>query len=148
MSESPIGLHPRSVSSISCSGVLFIQEYSLVRKFSAADIQKVARAAHDYNFIEEEPKKWVKEEGVTDFLSMRLHADGKSLDFGSCLLPGPTLYVYPGPDRWTKSKEKEVDAIISNLEDNGLKLQLMRPGFRDLPRSTNAEVKQVTAPNP
>lgn len=122
--------------SISCSGVLFIREYSPGRKFSEADIQRVALAAKNYGFKQENPKEWFKEEGVADSLSMRFHADGETLVFGSCLLPGPTLYVYPGPGRWRKRKEDKVDSIVNHLEEHGLKLQLMRPGFRDFPSLT------------
>lgn len=116
--------------SVNCSGVLLIREYSPGRRFSQSDLQKVAHTAQKHGFKEEDSKNWVKAEGVVDFLSMRLNPDGETLVFGSCLLPGPTLYVYPGPDRWTKSKEAQVDSIVSHLEEQGLTLQLMRPDFR------------------
>lgn len=127
--------------SMSCSGVLFIREYSLGRRFSPKDMQTVSRVAHQYGFENINSTRWIKEEGIADDLSLRLDADGRTLDFGSCLLPGPTLYIYPGPDRWSKRKGKEVDTIISSLHDNGLKLELMRPGFRNARKSMNEEVE-------
>lgn len=129
------------VFSMSCSGVLFIREYSLGRKFSPKDIQKVTRIAHQYGFENKDSTSWIKEEGLADYLGLRL-ADGRTLVFGSCLLPGPTLYVYPGPNRWSDSKGIEVDSIISSLHDNGLKLELMRPGFRNVQKSMNEDVEQ------
>ena len=130
------------VFSMSCSGVLFIREYSLGRRFSPKDIQKVTRVAHLYGFENKDSTRWIREEGLADYLGLRLDSDGRTLVFGSCLLPGPTLYVYPGPHRWSNRKGKEVDSIISSLHDNGLKLELMRPGFRDVRKSMNKEVEK------
>lgn len=112
-----------SMASLSCSGVIFHREYSLDRKFAPKDVEIVSRVAQQSGFEFHEPNRWFRDEYPLDFLAMRLEDDGSTLGFHSGLLPGPTLYVYPGPDRWTKGKEKDVDDIVANLRNHGLDLK-------------------------
>lgn len=118
-----------SIASISCSGVMFHREYSLDRKSSPKDVQTVSLVAHQNGFEDTDHKKWFKQKGLFDFLAMRIEGDGETLLFHSGLLPGPTLYFYPGPDRWKKEKENEVDHIISNLHGHGLNFKQVIPDY-------------------
>lgn len=106
-----------------------MREYSIGHKPSNKDIQEVSEISRAHGYVEKggKPIEWFKEEGMLDFICMRLHEDEKKLVFSSCLLPGPTLYVYPGPKRWKKGKDQEVDMMVSSLRDRGLNLTLMSP---------------------
>ena len=130
-----------SMASLSCSGVIFHREYSLHRKFAPKDVEIVSRVAQQSGFKLNEPNRWFRDEYPLDFLAMRLQDDGSTLLFHSGLLPGPTLYVYPGPDRWTKRKETEVDAIVADLRNHGLNLKPLTHKYPQ-PQPLNEEAEQ------